>query len=316
MPSNLVSNISAAINAAAAYDVQPPAGQGWVIYEVSSEEAFVATIPDLAYGIADGVLTLANIVIDPTTEGQKGARAKEIYLTNANYLTITNTGGNPAFIGWTGERVDPNLIITDMVTCPNAGNVDVQPPAGQTWRITEIGAELYQGADNHPGVTFGITDGTLVASMIMLELADRGQEKAYDWIIDNNIYLRLTNTAGADCDIAYCGVRIPETSIGSVQDVVGSATLDIQPPAGEEWVITEFAAETWTGVPGAADVPDITVSLYDGTNLSDILEPLASAAWYRKLHIHIDNATYLRITETSTGNNEVGILGYLKRSFS
>lgn len=315
MPSMLISNIQAAIGAGAVHNVQPPAGQAWVIYEVSSEEAFVGAQPDLAYAIADGVLTEAIIVLDPTTSPIKGDRAKEIYITNVNYLAIRNTGAAAAEVGWTGERVDPNIVITDMVTCPNGGVVDIQPPVGQTWRITEFGGELY-GAAFHPEVSVGITDGTLVASIICREVDNRGWNKAFDWIIDNNIYLRITNSAGVDVDIAYSGVRIPQASIGSVQDVVGSANLDIQPPAGQEWVITEIAAETWTGA-APNEYPQIVVSLYDGANLSDILESgVASLGWNRKLHIHIDNATYLRITEISTAANEVGLLGYLKRSYS
>lgn len=317
MPSMLISNISIAIAGAATLDLQPPAGQAWVLREFSSDVAFVGNQPDLAYGIADGVLTLCDIVQDPTTAPQKGGRPKEIYITNANYLTITNTGAQ-AFIGYTGERVDPNIVITDMVTSPTGAPtyIDVQPPAGETWRITEVGTDTYAGATDHPEIGFEITDGTLAAD-ILLELCDRGQEKALDWIIDNTIYLRLQNSAAAaDVDVAFCGVRIPEASIGSIQTVIGSATLDIQPPAGQEWVVTEIGASVWTGVPGAADVPSIIVSLYDATNLSDILEPLASLAWNRKLAIHIDNATYLRITETSTGANVVGLLGYLRRTYS
>ncbi len=323
MPSNLVTNINAAIVAAAVTDIQPPAGQAWVIYEVASEEAggFMNAQPDLSYAIADGILTEAIIVIDPFTAAQKGERAKEIYITPTNYLAITNTGAGNANVGFTGERVDPNTVITDMVTCPTAGlgYVDVQPPAGQTWRITELGSELYNGGQNHPEVTVHITDGTLVASMICQEAQDRGWYKLLDWIIDINVYLRFTNTATAvDVDIAYSGILIPQASIGSIQDVVGSATLDIQPPAGQEWVITEIATEQWAGGGAPNDYPDIDVSLYDGGVEAEILEAGAgvSLAWNRRLLIHIDNATYLRITEVSTNDNEVGILGYLKRSFS
>lgn len=315
MPSMLISNIAAAVAGGAVTNIQPPAGQGWLIYELAADPAFVGAQPDLAYGIADGVLTLANIVIDPFTAPLKGARSKEIYITNANYLQVTNTAAGAANVGWTGERVNVNNIITDMVTVPNGGNADIRPPAGQTWRLTEIGSEL-QGAANNPACTFGITDGVLVASIIIRQTDVRGQEKALDWIIDNTIYLRLTNTGGADCDIAYCGVRVPLTSIGSIQDVAGGATLDIQPPATQEWVITEIAAETWAGV-APNGYPDIIVSLYDAAVLSDILEPgAASLGWNRKLHLHIDNATYLRITENSAGANEVGLLGYLKRAYS
>lgn len=317
--SMIVTNISGAIAAAAAYNIQPPAGQGWLIKEFASEEPFVGNQPDLAVGIADGVLTLANVIQDPTDRADKGLRPKELYITNANYITVTNTGLNPCFVGFTGERVDPNIIITDMVTCPTGGlgYVDIQPPAGQTWRITEFGAELYDAGTDNPEVTVGIIAGALVASIMMEERCDRGWNKLFDWIIDNTTYLRITNSAAADVDVAYCGTLWPYASVGAITDVVGSATLDIQPPAGQEWVITEFAGELWSGVPGAADVPLFDVSLYDGTNLSDVLEPLASAGWNRRLLLEINNDTYLRVTETGAGaNNEFAYLGYLKRSYS
>lgn len=314
----LVSDVGAEIAADAAVDVQPPAGEAWVIYEVGSEEAFNNAIPDLDYGVQDDTLTLSLIVMDPNTAEQKGDRPKEIYITNTNYLTITNRAGAAAFPSWTGERVNVNNVITGMVTVPNAGTVDIQPPAGETWRITEIGAELYNGGNNHPEFTVGITDDTLEASIIIRETDDRGQDKVLDWIITNALFLRLTSTTGAavDCDMCYCGVLFDKASIGSIQDVAGSATLDIRPPATEEWVITEFAAEQWAGA-APAGYPDIGVGLYDGTNLSDVLEPgVASLAWNRKFYLHIDNATYLRITENSTNPNEVGLLGYLKREYS
>lgn len=321
MPSMLVSNVSVQVLAAANLDLQPPAGQGWVLREFSSDVPFVGDQADLAVGIIDApvVHTLANIIQDPTDRADKGLRPKEIYITNGNHVQFTNTGAN-AYIGYTGERVDPNMIITDIVTCPTGGlgYVDIQPPAGETWRITEFGAELYDAGTDNPEVTVAITNGTIFDAVILQELCDRAQVKALDWIIDNNIYLRVTNTAAAaDVDVAFCGVLFPFASIGSIQEVAGSATLDIQPPAGQQWLVTEIGAEEWTGVPGAADVPNITVSLYDGTNLSDILEFGApSLAWNRKLNIQIDNDTYLRITEVSTNVNEVGILGYLERSYS
>jgi len=315
----LVSGMSAGIAAAGTYNIRPAVGEAWVIYEVGSEEPFSGNIPDLSYGIVDGALTLAQIVQDPTVAADKGNRPKEIYITRDNYLEVTNeVAANPCFISFTGERVNPNNVITDMVTCPNgaAGTVDIQPPAGETWRITEIGAELYNGGNNHPEVSIGITDGTAVDSIIIQEVADRGQQKALDWIIDEDIYLHVINSAAADVDIAYCGVRVPLVSIGSIQDVAGSAVLDIRPPAGEEWVITEIAVETWAGA-GANIIPHVTVSLNDDTNISTLLEhSVVSLGWNRKFHIHIDHDTYLSITEVSTADNEVGVLGYLKRSYS
>lgn len=319
MPSTLITDISPGIPGGATLNIQPPAGEGWLIDELASDVAFVGNQPDISYGIVDGVHARTDIVIDPAIVGaiQKGNRPKEIYITNANYLQATNTAPGAANVGWTGERVNVNNIITGIVTCPNGGFVDIRPPAGQTWRLTEIGSEIYRiFPPITPFVIIRITDGVLVASMLIRDDNDRGQGKALDWIIDNSVYLRVSDSgAGSDVDIGYSGVRVPLTSVGSIQDVAGAATLDIRPPAGQEWVMTEIAVQTWAGVPPDG-YPNVTVSLYDGAVLSDVLEPgAASAGWSRRLHLHIDNDTYIRITNGSGAPNEVGLLGYLKRGY-
>lgn len=313
MPSNIVSDV-VTLGAGATINLHPPPGEAWAIYEFGSS-VLIPGVPDISYGIIDGIHTRANIVIDPAVAIQKSARQKEIYLTNSNYLQITNNSAGAADVGWSGERVNANIVITDMVTVPNGGSVNIQPPDGETWRITEIGSELY-GVANHPEVSIGITDGILVASMILREQDNRAQEKALDWIIDNALYLRLTNTAAADCDVAYCGVRVPYSSIGSVQNVPGAATLDIQPSATEEWVVTEFAAQRWSGF-APNGTPDISVSLYDAIDQALIMAAgIVTVCWNRRTLLHIHNSAYVRIQENSGVANEVGVLGYLKRTFS
>jgi len=317
MPSNFIGDIQVGVVGAATFDIQPPPGQAYKITEISSDVAFVGDVPDVSVALNDGVHAAAVIIIDPTTAVQKGARAKEIIISNANYLTVTNTAAGAANIGWCGIRVNVNNVRTDVVTVPNAADYDIRPPLGEVWRITEIGAET-MGANNRPDMTFFITDGVLVASAIMDETHNLKQDKLLDWYVGNGIWVRATDLSGADNDLGFCAERVAVEHFADVQDVAGSGTMDIQPAAGQQVIITEISAETWAGIAPVGS-PDITVSFFDGANLSDIMEPGSvsdSLSSTRTIALMIDNAHYLRITEISTANNEVGYLGYVFREFT
>lgn len=316
MPSMLVSNMQAAVAGAGTVDVTPAAGQAYLIKDIGSDVAFVGNVPDIQVAIRDAVLADAIILIDPTTDPGKRTRQLELYITPTNYMRITNTAVGAANISWYGERVDPNLVRTDLQTIGAGATINIQPPAAETWRLTEVGASAFTAAgDINPDVSIGVTDGTLVASLILDPTMIRGQDKALDLYINNTDYLIVTDTSAAGLVFGFSAIRVPETAISSIQDVAGAGTLDIQPPATQEWCLTEIAAETWVGA-APNGYPNITVSMIVGANLSDILEPLPSERWNSKMDLLIDNTHYIRITEGSAANNEVGILGYLKREYS
>lgn len=317
----VISAMSAAVGAGGTVDVQPAAGVGWLINHVANDVAFVGNVPDLQLAIRDGVVADAIVTIDPTTDPGNRTRPRELYITNTNWLRITNTGGAGANVAYSGEEVRADTIITDLVAVGAGASTDIQPPAGQTWLITEYGySVLTLGGDINPDCIVGITDGTLVNSMLIQQTMVRGHDKPQRILIDNTLYLRVTDGTGAAGGIfGYSGIRVPETSIGSLTDVVGSATLDIQPPATQEWEILDIGAETWGGAGAPNDYPDIMVSLMVGANLSELLEAgsvATSLLWNQEMRILLTNATFLRITEVSTGNNEVCVLGRLLRQFS
>jgi hypothetical protein len=307
--------MQAAVGAGATVDVQPPAGHEYLIRDVAGDAAFVGAVPEVQVAIRDGVLADAIVWIDPTTTPNKRGRQLELYLTNTNYMRLTNTAAGANNVSWFGREVRPGLSRVDLVNIAGGATVNIQPPAGEVWRITEIGASVWTAA--YPDVNLIVTDGVLVASLILDSTMARGQEKALNLYIDNVTYLAVTDTSGGGLVFGYSGVRVPETCISSVTDVAGSATLDIIPPANQEWVITEISAETWAGV-APNGYPDILVSMMVGANLSDLLEPGAgvSLRWNTPMSLEIDTTHYLRITEISTADNEVGVLGYLKRSWS
>jgi len=316
MPTTLITDMAAAVAGGGTVDIQPAAGVEYLITDIGSDVAFVAAVPDVQVAIRDGVLADAILWIDPTTTPNKRAqRQLRLYVTNTNYCRLTNTAAGAANVSYFGEQVRAGLTRSDLVTIGVGATVEIQPPAGEVWHITEIANSVWSAI--YPDINLLVTDGTLVASIILDATMVRGQEKPLDLYIDNTTYLAVTDIGGAGCVFGYSGRLVPVECISSVQDVAGSATLDIIPTANQEWVITEISAETWAGV-APNGYPDITVSLMVGANLSDVLEAGAGASlgWNKELKLHIDTTHYLRITEISTANNEVGVLGYLKRSWS
>lgn len=320
MPSMLVSNMTAGVGAGGTVDVQPPAGQEWLIREVGNSVPFVGAVPDVQIALADGVHNDAIVILDPNVDASRRYRPFRLYISNTTFLRITNTGGAGANVSWYGERVRAGLTVTAIRAIGAGATIQIQPPAGHTWEVCYFGASVWTGAgDRNPDVSIGITDGTLVASMILQATMNHAQDKLLNWIIDNATFLRVTDTSAGGLDFGFVGRRVPVVSIGAVQDIAGLGTMDIQPPAGSEWVICEFAAETWAGPGAPGDAPDVTVSMVVGANLSNILQAgsiTVGALWGRELILHIDDTHYLRATDVSGGNNEFGFLGYVKRTYS
>jgi hypothetical protein len=318
MPTTLVTNMQAAVGAGGTHDVIPPAGHEYLITKVGNDVAFVGNVPDIQLAIRDGVVADAIVFIDPTTTPNCRQRDLELYLTNGNHMRLTNTGAGAGNLSWFGKEIQPGTARVDLVTIGAGASVDVQPPAGETWKITTLGSSTWNAA-GYPDIALGLTDGVLQASMIVQATMVRGWTRNMAVIVDNNVYMRLTDISGAGIVAGYSGVRIPQPSISSITDVAGGATLDIIPPANQEWCITDIGAETWGGLGAPNNYPDITVSLMVGANLSDIMEAgsvATSLNWNETLELYIDTTHYLRITEVSAANNEVCVSGYLKRSWS
>lgn len=325
--SMLIGACQAAVGAAAQYDVVPPVGQAWCVVDVGSDQppTGVITTPNLQLEICDGAHNDAILVLDPNTAlmpaSDKGIRKKEIYITNTDYLGIVNTAAGAAIVSWTGYRVSPNIVITDMYTVPASALLDVTPPAGQTWRITELAVQAYS-ATFHGDVTVRLSDGVALVSQLLITTMTRGWDKLLNWYIDDGLYLTFLDTSTANNDIAVVGTLEAKTVVGAVNDVAGGANWDVVPPAGQEWVVTEVSAETWAGAGGILNVPDVIVGFYDGASFSTVLDDggaggnPVSERWNSEMELFIDNAFYLRFTNGAVGNNEIGYCGYLRRQYA
>jgi hypothetical protein len=83
----------------------------------------------------------------------------------------------------------------------------------------------------------------------------------------------------------------------ALTSVAAGAYLDIQPPAGEEWVIHNIYHAS-----------DIQLEFYDGTN-SLIFDTDAGAGVYAKYAFHVTNSIRIRVKNTSASDQLIGYDG-------
>lgn len=326
--SNVISNIIPNVGALAVEDVIPPPGVGWLVTDFSNDHPFIGTIlcPDLEVSLTDGLGTAGIVLLDPALDltGRR-TRQLKLYVTNALYFTITNTSAIGANLGYFGERVPAGNIRSGHFTVGVGAQVAFGAPPNETWCITEYGASAWTvlpALDINPNCDLGLTTaaGGLVDNRITQSLQARAQDKQPNIIIDELLLLTVFSTPGIE--FYFSAIRIPEGSIGSIADVDGTGGVnfvDIRPPDGEEWVITEIGAELWAGAGFPADLPDVIVALRTdaGPDESTIMEDgaLLSARWNTDAILKINHNIYLRITDNSGAFNEVCVSGYLQRVY-
>lgn len=90
-------------------------------------------------------------------------------------------------------------------------------------------------------------------------------------------------------------------AVGDVKSEISSvnagAYLNVQPPAGEEWVIHNIYHES-----------DVELHFYDGTN-SLVFDSDAGAGVYAKYAFHVTNSRYIRVKNTAASAKLIGYCG-------
>lgn len=309
------------------YDIQPGAGYEWEVLEVGSS-AWVGVapngIPDVNVGIFDGAIGPAWLLQGADIRGWRKTHKWQI--NNTNYIRLNNTNVAQANISFVAKvarafGTAASYTRTQLLTVAAGINWDIQPAVGFEYLVQDIGSSLWIGGapNNLPDVSVSIFDGAIEA--IMLRGADaRGWDKNLNIYINNTNYLRLNNTNGAQAILAMVGQVAREFGtaasvvITDVQAIGAGLNWDVQPPAGQEWKITEIGGSRWLGVSPDA-VPELTVSLFDGVNASVLLQSTDSKGWLDDMEIYIDNANYLRINDVSGVGCNACISGCLTRQF-
>lgn len=303
-------------------DIRPAIGVDWAITDLASS-AMVgvppASVPNLTAGMFDGVVAAPALfrissVAAPHIRGW--ANPCEWHVSNANFVRITNpeAGGLTIAISVVlGANYGPNAasrVISDSQALGAGLILQVRPPVGQDWLITDIGSNIWLGAQpaGLPDVTVDLTDGVNAVTVAQAPCA-RGWFKPFELYLNRNTWMQLTNT-GANAIVGWSGVISAEYGSNGASHVISDTALLgaggvglIQPPIGEEWIITDVGCSVWTGVPGIADLPSVLVQYTDGAINAIAQQGIDSKGWLGKMKYALSRTVYLSLTDAGAGSN-------------
>lgn len=213
-------------------------------------------------------------------------------------------------------------IMSDIQVIAGAGNFDAQPAAGFEWEIKHIGSSTWVGVGPNavPQVNVGIFDGVIGPSWILQAAATRGWNRVQKLHVNNANYIRLNNPGGAGANVSFVAkvTRAFGTAasnvITDVQTVASLATVNFQPAAGFEWLITDVGSSLWIGA-GAAALPDVTVEIFDGALAAIVCRGADVRGWDKNLDLKLNNGNYLRLTNTNAAQAVLSVSGIVARAF-
>lgn len=93
-----------------------------------------------------------------------------------------------------------------------------------------------------------------------------------------------------------------------------AANQDIQPPETQDWEVTAIGSSVWVGVQ-PFQVPEVDVSLFDGTDVAEIMRSTDVRGWYRRQKLHINHDNYIRLTNPGGAGANVSWCARLTRFF-
>jgi len=186
---------------------------------------------------------------------------------------------------------------------------DVRPPIDQDWEVEDIGSDVIVGIalDSVPNAVAGICNIAGVSAPMrrssVAAPSTRGWANPSKWHINNSNWLRIDNPEAGNLNIGivvklakYTGNLINSSVVSGTAFVSAGLTTIIRPPLGQDWVITDIGSNIWTA--GAGGRPNVTIELFDGTNGAMLARNADLRGWDRPFEIHINNATYVRLTNT------------------
>lgn len=316
-----------AVGAGATTDIQPGVTEDWEVTQIGSDQWVGVppfARPDVLVSYFDGV-NQASMLRD--TDERGWYRVQKFVVSNANYIRITNQALVQANISFSAHLrfyigTGASINRSDVQAVGIGAAVSIQPPITEDWVIWDIGCDQWVGAGSAglPNITVELDDGVNQA-MIMSPVNTRQWEPQLCLFVNNGDYVTITNNSGVLADVGWSAelLRYQGTGMSVVRSdiqVAGAgAAVDFQPALGEEWRVTMIGASVWVGIPPAA-FPDVGVFIFDGVNASDIQD---NANWQQNNHrfdIHINNANYLRITDTGGAGGNIGISAELTQWYA
>lgn len=198
-----------------------------------------------------------------------------------------------------------NTITRISVNVGAGANVDFQPSAKEAWEVNLITSNnvFVSGV---PDVQVALKKAAATAIMLLDPTTDPGNRgRMHKYIINNTVFLNVTNTGGAGAEIGIIGNKInPFNVLSDVVAIGAGATINIDPGAGNALMIYEMGS----GAFSAGEInPNITVNYDDGVLSAGIIwDPTMIWGHDKQLAIPVSHDLQLAVTDSDGGGQNFG----------
>jgi len=183
--------------------IRPPAGETWLITAWGASGTARLEMYDGVIGIR-----LRDLSINSAFTRKR----LRLFVSNTVYARIVNASGGNAVLSYSGvvfkaagEAPGVGDAVGAIVTGVAGGaEVMVQPPAGETWLITEWGANAYHSSLNVPDIMLKIGGASTVGGNTTVPDFLAGSHRIF---ATNTVPLTIRNNNAGTNVIIYSGVR-------------------------------------------------------------------------------------------------------------
>lgn len=198
-----------------AVTVQPPSGEEWLLRDIGNSA--MTSSDGYPKGTDIGLYDGSNYsTIRHSLTSDVWVRKLALFFSNSVYLRMTASvaGQGPFTVtysalvtkvsGTTAGRADAQLAVTSVAASAYA---TIQPSAGQTWSVTEIGSDKFDATSSvFPNVAFSQYDGS--NTIYIYQPTTASFTRPWNAVLSNSVYGRIQNLDAATALISYSAIRM------------------------------------------------------------------------------------------------------------
>lgn len=310
------------------YDFRPPVGEDWEVTELGSSAFSGGTVPEVDAGLMTAVSLVpawirhsGNTGVFENLRGWGGQTS--IFINNACWLRVENADAAPIIVSISAKVIKsygPNgrsSVVSGIAILGGAVATPIIPPVGEDWLLTDVGSSVWVNANPNqlPNVVVALTEAALLATIANAGAVSRGWDRPFELYMNNTSYVTLTPAGAAT--IGWSAVITNAYGPNGLSDVItrvrladAAGDVEIRPPVGEEWVITDIGCDAAF----TAAIPTVQADIVDAAGQVTIAQlSTANKGWYGKMAYLLNRNNWM-ICRAVAATDNVGVSGYKWRA--
>ena len=313
----------AAVGVGDFFDFRPPVGEDWEVTELAASVTSGGTVPEVDAGLMTAVSLVPAWIRhsgnNGTFENLRGwGGATSIFINNACWLRVENADAAPVLVAISARVVkvygprDRSSVVSGIAILAGAVARPIIPPVGQDWLLTDVGSSAWVNANPNqlPNVVVALTEAGLLATIANAAAVSRGWDKPFELHMNNTSYVTLTSAGAAT--IGWSAIITKDYGPNGLSNVItrvrladGAGDVEIRPPVGEEWLITDIGCDAaFTGA-----VPTVQADIVDDNGQVTFAQlSTAAKGWYGKMAYLLNRNNWMVLRAVAATDN-AGVSG-------